>query len=47
MLHQTNLGIFKTLVDIMRKIASEVGPHILPELDRRLLFIKDAARYYN
>ena len=45
MLHQFDLGVFKTLVDILRSIAVSTSTTILPELDRRLLCIKNSSRF--
>jgi hypothetical protein len=46
MLHQADLGIFKTLVQIIRSIAQETSSFILHELDTRLQKIKEVGRYY-
>ena len=46
MLHQVDLGIFKTLVQIIRSIAQETSSFIFPELDTRLQKIKEVGRYY-
>ena len=45
MLHQSNLGVLKTLVDILRSIATSTSAAILPELDQRLLCIKNSSRF--
>ena len=46
MLHQADLGVFKTLVHILRSIAKEISSQILTELDERLYLIKDIGRFY-
>jgi hypothetical protein len=46
MLHQADLGIFKTLVQIIRSIAQETLSFIFPELDTRLQKIKEVGRCY-
>lgn len=48
MLHQADLGVFKTLIDIVRMIAQSHpnGGRTLAELDRRLSVIKEEARFY-
>ena len=45
MIHQSDLGVFKTLVDILRSIATSTSVAILPELDQRLLCIKNSSRF--
>jgi hypothetical protein len=47
-LHQSNLGVFKTLVSIIRNIAMEnPHQHVLKEMDRRLFTIKNKSRFPN
>jgi len=46
MLHQADLGVFKTLMDIVQDISSGLDCNPIPELDRRLLIIKDSARFF-
>ena len=43
--HQLDLGVFKTLVDILRSIATSTYVAILLELDQRLLCIKNSSRF--
>ena len=45
MLHQSDLGVFKTLVDILRTIAASTSSIVLPEMDQRLLCIKNSCRF--
>lgn len=45
MLHQSVLGIFKIIVDILRSIAIEDSSATLPGLVRRRLRIKVTSRY--
>ena len=45
MLHQSDLGVFKILVDILRSITSSTSATILPEMDERLLCIKNSCRF--
>ena len=47
-LHQTNVGIFKMLIGILRSMASGgdiMHSRAIKELDRRVLVIKKEARY--
>lgn len=46
MLHQADLGIFKTLMDILQNMSKELMRSPLPEMDRRLLVIKESARFF-
>ena len=46
MLHQADLGVFKTLMDIVQEISKELDVNPIPELDKRLLVIKDVARFF-
>jgi hypothetical protein len=46
MFHQADLGISKTLVQIIWSIAQETSSIILPKLDIRLQKAKEIGRYY-
>ena len=46
MLHQADLGLFKTIIGILREIGKEQSPTTLKEMDQRLLHINDSARFY-
>ena len=46
MLHQADLGIFKTLMDILQSVSKELENPPLLEMDRRLLVIKESARFF-
>jgi hypothetical protein len=47
-LHQSDLGFFKTLVSIICDIAMEnPRQHVLKEMDRRLFTIKNKSRFSN
>jgi len=46
MLHQADLGVFKTIIDILRGIAlASINSKILSSLDQRLFHIKKHSRY--
>jgi hypothetical protein len=47
-LHQSDLGIFKTMVSIIQDIAMQNSrQHVLQEMDRRLFIIKRKSRFPN
>ena len=46
MLHQAYLMVFKTLMDIVHKISKELHVNPIPELDRRLMVIKDSSQVF-
>jgi hypothetical protein len=46
MLHQADLGVFKTLMDIVHEISKELHVNPIPELDRRLMVIKDSSHFF-
>ena len=46
MLHQADLGVFKTLMDVAREISKELMPNPIPILDRRLAMLKDSDRFH-
>jgi hypothetical protein len=46
MLHQTNLGVFKMIIDILQGIAlTSINSKILSSLDQHLFHIKKHSRY--
>ena len=46
MLHQANLGIFKTIVEIVQNMGKQLTSNPLLELDRRLMIIKETSRFF-
>lgn len=46
MLHQADLGIFKTLMDIVISVSKELREDPLPVLDKRLATIKNCGRFF-
>ena len=46
MLHQADMGVFKTLMDVAREISKELTPNPIPILDRRLAILKASARFH-
>ena len=46
MLHQANLEIFKTIVEIVQNMGKQLTGNPLLELDRRLLIIKQTSRFF-
>jgi hypothetical protein len=42
MFHQEDLGIFKTLMDIVISVSKELRDNSLPILDKRLTIIKNS-----
>jgi len=46
MLHQADLGVFNTLMNIVQDMSKEINPNPISELDRRLAVIKDSARFF-
>ena len=46
MLHQANLDVFKTVMDVVQEISKELTMNPIPELDRRLSIIKKSAQFH-
>ena len=47
MLHQANLGVFKTLMDVLQEMSKELNPNPISQLDERIIAIKESARFFN
>ena len=46
MLHQADLGVFKTLMNIVQDMSKELDVNPIPKLDRRLSVIKESACFF-
>ena len=46
MLHQADLGIFKTIVEIVQNMRKQLTGNPLLELDRRLMIIKETSQFF-
>jgi len=46
-LHQADLGVFKTLMDVVQEISKELNPNPIAQLDERIMEIKEAARFFH
>ena len=46
MLHQADLGIFQTIVDIVQNIRKQIMGNPSNELDRRLMIIKETSQFF-
>ena len=42
MLHQANLGVFKTLMDVLQEMSKELNPNPVSQLDERIMTIKES-----
>ena len=41
MLHQADLGVFKTLMDVLQEMSKELNPNPISQLDERIMAIKE------
>ena len=46
MLHQLDLGIFKTIVEIVQNMGTQLTGNPLLELDRIVMIIKESSRFF-
>ena len=46
MLHQANLGILKTIVEMVQNMGKQLVGNLLSELDRRLMIIKETLKFF-
>ena len=46
-LHQADLGVFKTLMDVLQEMAKELNPNPISQLDERIMAIKESSRFFH
>ena len=47
MLHQVDLAVFKTLMDVLQEMSKELNPNPISQLDERIMAIKESASFFN
>jgi len=47
MLHQVDLGVFKTLMDVLQEMSKELNLNPIPQLDEKIMGIKESTRFFH